>query len=284
MVLIPGPLIPGPEPVGKRYGLLSAAAGPLDMETHAKSGGYRYVPVTCGEAHTYAVDCSGGVVFNRSKEADPNNAEVDTGSFVVYSSIECGSVGYTAEEFRAQVERRLSNGEQGAAEYALWTGLAGDAASLGIPNFADDAAAVTPADDTQLAAVISALEEYAYFTQGYGNVAYIHAPASMAAWAATNHLIEKDGNLLKTHYGSVWVFGGGYPGTGAGGAAPPAGGSYLYVTGQVTVWRSADVWTYPVDQTLDRQTNQHFLLSEREYAIGFDCFAGRALFNPLGGS
>lgn len=284
MGIIPGPLIAGPEPLGKRYGLLSAASGPIDMETHAKGGGYRYVPVTCGEAHTYAVDCSGGLVVHGEKDGDSENAEVDTGAFVVYASLLCGSVGYSAEEFRTKVERRLLNGEQGAAEYALWTGLAADATPLGIENLDDEGSAVSVAIDTDLASVVSALEAYAYFTQGYGNTAYIHAPVSVAAWAASNHLIVKDGPLLRTHFGSVWVFGGGYPGTGANGTAPPAGGAYLYVTGQTTVWRSSDIFTYPVDQTMDRETNQHFLVSEREYAIGFDCFAGRALFDPAGGS
>lgn len=284
MALIPGPLIPGPEPVGKRYGLLSAAAGPLDMETHAKSGGYRYVPVTCGVSHTYAVDCSSGLVVNREKEDDPNNEQVDTGAFTVYSSILCGSVGYTEAEFRAQVERRLANGEQGAAEYALWTGRGADGASLGIPNLVGDAVDVSVPDDENLAVVFGELEDYAYRVQGYGNTAYLHVPVRVAAHAAANYLIVKDGNVWKTVYGTIVVFGGGYPGTGAAHAAPPAGGAYIYITGQTTVWRSADVFTYPVDQTLDRGTNQHFLLSEREYAVGFDCFAGRALFNPLGGS
>lgn len=284
MGIFPGPLIAGPEPLSRRYGLLSAAAGPLDLETHGKGGGYRYVPVTCGEAHTYAIDCSGGLVTHHSKSGDGENAEVETGAFVVYASLLCGSVGYTAAEFKTKVERRLLNGEQGAAEYALWTGLAADATPLGIENFDDEGVAVSVPEDDNFPSVVSALENYAYHTRGYGNVAYIHAPVSVAAYAARNLQIVKDGNLLRTPYGSVWVFGGGYPGTGANGAAPPTGGAYLYITGQTTVWRSADIFTFPVDQTLDRETNQHFLLSEREYAIGFDCLAGRALFNPVGGS
>lgn len=284
MGIIPGPLINGPEPVGRRYGLLSAASGPIDMDTHARGGGYRYVPVTCGEAHTYAVDCSGGLVIHGEKDFDPDNTTVDTGSFVVYASIECGALGYNSLEFRDKVERRLFTGEQGAAEYALWTGKAADGSPLGIPNLVDNSTDVAVPDDGDLASVVSALEDWVYRVQGYGNVAYIHAPASAAAWFGTNHLLWRDGNLAKTDFGSIIIFGGGYPGTGAEGDAPPLGGAYLYVTGQVTVWRSADVFTYPVEQTMDRTNNQHHLVSEREYAIGFDCVAGRAVFNPLGAS
>ena len=283
--IIPGPLIAGPEPVGRRYGLLSAAAGPIDLPEHGRGGGVRYVPVTCGEATPYPVACADGLVAHDAKEGQPDNALVEALPFVVYASIECGALGYREEEFRQKVERRLANGEQGAVELALWTGaVTVGGTPLGIENLQDSAVDIPVADDGDFAEVVGALERYIYYTAGYGNVAYIHASVDMAAWAGDHHLIEKDGPLKKTPYGSIWIFGGGYPGTGAGGAAPPAGGSYLYVTGQVTTWRSADVFTYPVDQTMDRFTNQRLLLSEREYAIGFDCATGRALFNPNGGS
>lgn len=286
MVMTPGPLISGPEPVGTRRGLFTAASGPISLPEKARGGGVRYIPVTCGEAHTYAIDCSGGVVLDTEKEADPNSPLVETGSFAVYASIECGAIGYTEREFEDQVVRRLLNGEQGAAEYGFWTGLGADGTSLGNQNLVDDSSAVTNPDDGNIVAVLAALEDYAYRVQGYGNVAYVHAPVSVAAWAASQHLVwEKSGDpRLYTPFGSIWVFGGGYPGTGPADAAPPAGGAYLYVTGQTTVWRSDDIWTYPVNQTMNRETNQHFLLSEREYVVAFDCFAGSALFNPLGGS
>jgi hypothetical protein len=283
--IIPGPLIAGPEPVGRRYGLLSAASGPIDLPDHGRGGGIRYVPVTCGEATPYPIDCAAGLVVHDEKEAQPDNAPFSALPFMVYASIECGAMGYSETEFRQKVERRLANGEQGAAEMALWTGavsLGGGA--LGIENLQDSASTVAVADDGDFAAVIGALEFFIYHVAGYGNTAYIHASVDMAAWAGDHHLVVQDGPLKKTPYGSIWVFGGGYPGTGAAGALPPAGGSYLYVTGQTTVWRSADLFTYPVNQTLDRSTNQRFLLSEREYAIGFDCATGRALFNPNGGS
>lgn len=262
---------------------MSAAAGPIDItDVHAKGGGYRYIPVTCGTANTWAIDCSGGQVLQTVKEMDPENAEVDTGSFVVYSSLECGAVGYTSQEFKDKVERRLLNGEQGAAEYALWTGLGADGTPLGIENLTDSGQTVTPGDPSSLPSVISALEEYAYLTQGYGNIAYIHAPVSVSSWTGNHYLFVQKGGITYTPYGSIWIFGGGYPGTGPGGVAPPLGGAYIYITGQTTVWRSPDIFTYPVEQTMDRTNNQHHLLSEREYAIGFDCFAGRALYDPVG--
>ena len=107
---------------------------------------------------------------------------------------------------------------------------------------------------------------------------------SVAAYAAAEYLVIDDGPVKRTPYGSIWVFGGGYPGTGDGGAAPPVGGAWIFVTGQTTVWRSPDVFVYPTDQTMDRATNQRRLLAERSYAIGFECLLGRTVFDPLGSS
>lgn len=284
MAIIPGPLVEGPPAVGSRYGLLTVASGPIDLPAHGRGGGVRYVPVTCGESHPYPIDCSAGVVNPVEKEGDPDNAEFDALPFVVYSSILCGSVGYTSREFIDKVEARLRLGEQGAAEMALWTGATAPTGGidLGITALADTGDNISVADNSSAPAVLAAMEAWIYRTQGYGGIAYIHAPVEAASWFGSEYLVIEKNGIKYTPYGSIWVFGGGYPGTGAAGAAPPAGGMYMYVTGQVNVWRSSDVFTYPIPQTLDRTSNQYFLLSEREYAIGFDCGAGRILYDPLG--
>lgn len=290
MGIIPGQLIQGPEPIRRRYGLLTAASGPLDLPSpHGQGGGVRYVPVTCGEAHPYPIGCYDGLVEvpAQGKPTDPENVQVEAPPFMVVASIECGAVGYTGAEFEEKVRRRLTNGEQGAAELALWTGLDPNGNGLDIPNLANTAEDVTVLDGGAtseiISEVVSALEDYAYNEQGYGNVAYIHAPVSVAAYAGEAGLIERDGNLKVTPYGSIWIFGGGYPGTGVAGAPPAVGGAFLHITGQVQVWRSPSEFVYPADQTMNRTTNQRLLIAEREYAIGFDCFNGRAEFDPLGG-
>lgn len=283
--IVPGPLITAPEPLGRRYGLLAGAAGPIDLPSHGAGGGVRYVPVTCGEAHSWPIECVEGAPGTTGKQGDPGDETIEANPFAVYASYECGSVGYTPTEFVDKVRRRLANGEQGAIEYALWTGNSDvGGTDLGIANFQDDGVAVSVADDSNITSVVSALESWAYTAMGYGNVAYIHAPVSMSAWFSDHHLMRLEGGLWKTDFGSVVIFGGGYPGTGANGDAAPVGGAYMYITGQTTVYRSAEPFVYPVPQTLDKGTNQYFLLAEREYAVAFDCMVGRALFNPLGGS
>lgn len=284
MAIIPGPLVPGPESLGRRYGLLAAALGPLDLSEHGRGGGVRFEPTTCGDTRLYTIACEGGSVVADAKTADANDDVVEALPFVVYASIECGAVGYTGTEFENKVRRRLENGEQRGAERALWSGEDENGDPLGITSLADGSDLVSVNDPASLASVVAALEGFAYGSEGYGNTAFIHAPASLAALAAEAHLVERSGTRLVTPLGSVWVFGGGYDGSGDGGELPPAGGAYLYVTGQVTVYRSPDVFVYPADQTMDRTTNQRFLLAEREYAIGVECLVGRALFDPEGGS
>ena len=286
MGIVPGQLTSAPEPLRRRYGLFTAASGPVDLPLpHGRGGGVRFIPVTCGVAHPYPVQCYDGLVEvpEDGKPVDDPDHEFETGVFAVVASEECGSAGFTAAEFEARVRRRLDNGEQGAAELALWTGLDPDGNALGIPHLAETTDTVTVSNPMEIQAVVAALEDWAYRVQGYGHVAYIHAPVAVAAWAADADLVIQDGPLKITPYGSVWIFGGGYPGTGASGALAPDGGAYIHVTGQVQVWRAPDPVVYPANQTMNRTTNQRLLIAEREYAISFDCMNGRALFDPLGG-
>jgi len=56
------------------------------------------------------------------------------------------------------------------------------------------------------------------------------------------------------------------------------GTSNAPLTGQTTVWRSPDVQVY---DSFANASNEVLLVAERAYAVSFDCFAGRAEFNPL---
>lgn len=286
MALIPGRLVTAPEPLRRRYGLFTAASGPVDLPSpHGQGGGVRYVPVTCGQAHPYPINCYDGLVEvpEEGKPRDPDNTLVEARPFMVVASIECGSVGYTSAEDEARVRRRLEAGEQGGAEFAFWTGLDRNGNDLDIVSLAGSAEDITVADELDIIEVVAALEDYAYRAQDYGYAAFLHAPVSVTAHAAESNLIVQDGPLMRTPYGSVWVFGGGYPGSGQGATEPPDGGTFIHVTGQVTVWRAESEHVFPVDQTMDRSTNQRLLVAEREYAIGYDCLNGRAAYDPLGG-
>lgn len=248
MALVPAPLVPAPEPRATRYGLLTAANGPLDLPPHGAGGGIRYEPVSCGVAHTFPVECDD---TPPEKTFDPNDDVVDAAPFLVYASLTCGSVGHTPGELEDKVRRRLAAGEQTQVEAALADVLSADATALTAP------------DPTAVASVVGELEAWLYAR--YGHVGYLHAPVRAAAAAQEASLLLRDGPVWRTAMGTIWVFGGGYPDD-----------DTVYITGQVTVWRSPDVQVPPAGQVFDRVTNQYALLAEREYAVAYDCVAASA--------
>jgi hypothetical protein len=266
--LVPAPLTTAPEPGNRRYGLFSAASGPIDLPTGGEGGGVRYVVDTCGEAYPYGITCYGqdGNPAAPAKPLDGEPDETETGVFAVLSTLNCGAVGYTIDEYRNKIRRRFEAAEQAAVERALWTGEDFQGNPLGIRSL-DDVAVAIPAgyDEGLVTDVVGALERYAYTENGYGFTAYIHAPVEVAAFAAEAGLVLPDGPRKVTPMGSIWVFG----------AYPPG---EVIVTGQTTVWRAPETQVY---DAFENETNERLLVAERAYAVGFDCFAGRAEFNPL---
>lgn len=266
MAIIPGMTVPAPERLRRRYGLFDAASGPIDLPAHGEGGGVRFVPQDCGEAYAYGINCYGGEVSAPAKPLDGQAAEVVSGVFSVLATLNCGAVGYTDEENRTTVRRRLEGTEQAAVEAALWTGLDFEGNALGTLALDSEASDVpTGYDPGLITDVVGALERYAYTDNQYGGVAYIHAPVEVAAFAAEAGLIIPDGNRKVTPMGSVWVFG-----------AYPAGS--VIVTGQTAVWRAPEIQVY---NAFERPTNEVTLVAERAYAVAFECFAGRAEFDPL---
>lgn len=271
MVITPPTVVPAPEPRGLRYGLLQAANGPIDLPTHGLAGGIVYEPVSCGFTRSYPTLCHTGMESRgqdqeqgpEEKEFDPDETPITRESFVVYSSLACGSAGKTSADLEAKVRRRMANGEQSQAEAGMATILAAGATPLVAPGLT-------------LPDVIGELEQWLYGSDAlpapadaqYGNVGYLHAPPRIAAHAMDADLIVPDGPLLRTRMGTIWVFGGGYPDDGT-----------IYISGNVTVWRAPDVFVSPPQQLLNRTTNQYHLIAEREYVVSYDCVAASAIFN-----
>lgn len=267
--IVPAPVVPAPEQIRRRYGLFDAASGPLDLPQHGEGGGVRFTPLTCGGAYAYGVSCY-APGDAPAKPLDSGNGEVSTGVFAVLSTLLCGSVGYTDEEFRNQVRRRLEGSEQAAVEAAFWGGLDFEDQDLDILTLisgpSDNPTEPIPAgyDPGLITDVVGALERYAYTVQGYGGTAYIHAPIEVAAFAAEAGLVLPDGNRKVTPMGSVWAFG-----------AYPAGS--VIVTGQTTLWRAPEIQVY---NSFDQNTNEVLMVAERAYSVAYECFAGSAEFDP----
>jgi len=270
MATIPGMVVPAPEQLRRRYGLFDAVTGPLDLPAHGEGGGVRFVPMNCGNAYAYGVACYEGGDQAPAKPLDGDTGEVSTGVFAVLSTLNCGAVGYTTDEYRNKVRRRLEGTEMAAVEAAFWGGDDFQGNPLDILSLSAQAEPVDAGYDPGLITdVIGALERYAYTEQQYGGVAFIHAPIEVAAFAAEAGLVlpETTGPTGRkvTPLGSVWVFG-----------AYPSGS--VIITGQTTVWRSPEIQVY---NSFENATNEVLLIAERGYSVAFECFAGEAEFNPL---
>lgn len=260
MAFIPAPILAAPIARGRRYGLLTAANGPVDLPDRGQAAGIVYEPVTCGVTRSYPIECPADVT-PPDKVFDPADDFVEAEAFLVYATYRCGAAGNTAASIEEKVRRRLENAEQVGAE-------AGFAAVL--------AAAATPisaGEPDSIRSVVGELEQWLYGADGagYGFGGFLHAPIRAAAYAAHAGLLIKQGIYWQTALGTTWVFGGGYPDDGS-----------IYITGQVTVWRSPDLIVPPTGQTFDRRLNQYNALAERTYAVAYDCAAAVADFTPAG--
>lgn len=258
--IIPPQVVPAPEPLGLRYGLLSVATGPGILPAHARAGGLIYEPVSCGHTRVYPTTCHASRE-DQPKIFDPGDAWIEQEPFVVYATLQCGAAGNTTADLEAKVRRRFANGEQTSVEAEMALRLAAGATPLTAPGLT-------------LADTVAELEQWLYGNDttapadaNYGNVGFLHASPRICALAMEEDLIVQDGQLLRTRMGTVWVFGGGYPDDGT-----------IYVSGNVAVWRSADVMVPPVAQLLDKATNQFYVVAEREYVVSYDCVAASATY------
>jgi hypothetical protein len=264
VAIVPAPTVDPPEPLGLRYGLLTAAAGPLDLPSPGGfGGGVTYDPVSCGGAHRLDMACLAEDPEDRPvKTFDPADTWVEAAPFVTYASLTCGAVGYPGDRADAKVRRRLFNGEQSQVEQHLGIVLS------------DDATPVATGDPTEIRSVVGSLEQWLYGgaddEQGYGSIGFLHMPLRFAALTDFLGLRRDEGGRYRTKLNTVVVFGD-YPDNGS-----------VFITGHVTTYRAPEPSVAPRSQVLNRVTNQLYMLAEREWAVAYDCAAGVATFTGGG--
>jgi hypothetical protein len=281
------------------------ASGPLELPPHGFTSGAIWAPDTCGLALVNPVACATPPYAAFTLSGIEPLAQA--WPFAVYASLVTAGVGYSNEEARRRVERRLLNTEQTVAEKALWGGTAtlftnqqnyagtvpGTAGGGGVAGVANgilaqiaSAGAAAGFFDlgtaTTVKDAVSVLEQSA--AANYYGQATIHARPRIAAFAGAAAQFRviglpptPDKTYMYTNNLNVWNFGNGYAGTGPAGQAvdetPVTGFEYMWATGRVVVWRSPEIWVSPAEVLLDRNTNQRGLYAFRDYMIGVECFA-----------
>lgn len=286
-----------PQPLGARYGLLAAAAGPVVMPSKAQGGGITYYPTSCGFTREYPIECGpddspGDSPGDDIKTFDPGTAFTEGDPFLLYSTIQCGSAGLgaLAQDAVDTIDRRLrlrfSNGLSAGVEEAASTAFA----LSGAPELA-------ATDPTDIVSVVATLEQWLYGRQavdlfgggtdpgqGYGMRGYLHVTPRAFDYMKSEHLIEPDPDNRRiwiTPIGTV-VVPGAYSGALPGDGAATPGTDALWITGQFTVWESPDTIKPDLRETFDRETNQWMALIERVFMVTWDCAIGAAAFNYEG--
>lgn len=269
MAAVTGPVyIPqNPTPVVPRYGLFNVAVGPLDLVPHGYSGGIEYDVGTCSLPVGYEVNCM------ESHAAKTFEGAIDTITglpFIVYSSITCSPVSLTnfgQDRVRNYLFQQLVAGEQAAVERIFSTSDFGMGAGL-----ANNPDAVNLGSAAGIVQGVSMLEEWLY--ERYGLPGVLHVPMRAAAYVQGAHLADHESATgpWKTPVGTLVSFGN-YAGEGPTGQAPAAGTTWLYITGQMAVFRAPDsrLLDIPVGQVLNRATNTVEIIMEREYVVTYDC-------------
>lgn len=269
MAVTTGPVyVPAPNPVVPRYGLFSVATGPLDIPIQARNGGVQYQISVCDLPELYEVNCQED---HETKVIESGVTTVTGAPFVVYSAIRCSLVGLVnqgEEAVRRYLFDQLVAGEQGVVERAFSTGAVGLLPSL--VGATDLGAAQGPVQ------AVGILESWLYARYGLPGV--IHAPMLAAPYFSGAHIIERDGSaaapIWKTAVGTKVSFGD-YAGTGPTGQVPGTGDTWIYITGQVAIWRTPDseVLVPPMNQVITTATNLITTVMEREYVLTYDCYA-----------
>lgn len=269
MAMLNGPVyVPAPNPILPRYGLFSCSTGPLDLPVHARIGGLQYEIGSCTLPNGYTVNCqdshaqksfNGGIVTNLGYP------------FVVYAGIECGVVGlanWGQERIRKFLYEQLTAGEQARVENIFSQSAFGQ--TLGLSNNPNTVYLGTAKD---IVDGVSQLESWLYARYGLPGV--LHIPMAGAAYMTRYKQAKRSGigNPLETGASTLVSFGN-YAGLGPSGSPAVSGSTYIYITGQVAVWRTPDseLLDIPLGQVINRATNTVDIVMEREYVVTYDCF------------
>lgn len=260
--------VPAPNPVVPRSGLFTVATGPLDLPIPARRGGLQYQLANCQLPNGYAVGCA---VDLQSKSFPGTVTTVVGDPFVIYSTVSCSPVGLTnwgEDAVRQFLYQQLVAGEQSTLENIFSTSSFGVNPGIqGAPGLVNLGSAQGPIQ------AVSILENWLYAR--YGLPGIIHSPMFAAAYFSGSHAAQHNDpdGIWRTDVGTKFSFGN-YAGTGPTGQVPGANSVWVYITGQVAIWRTpdSDLFMPTMGQVINRSTNVLNIVMEREYVITYDCY------------
>lgn len=205
----------------------------------------------------------------RKDSVDTEPSFVATQPFTVYNVSPPCAGGYAMDRAQDRARERLEATEWIAVEHAFQSGFCG-----AVPNLAGaDIELPAGEEPVSIARALSYLE---FGLRNSGSPGVIHAPRD--SYPFLRSFIGRYGTKLETQVGAGWAFGRGYTTVPPGEQAPdeqvPVADdmtTWLYVTGNVRIWRSqirtpGDRWS-----TFNWRDNQTRAVAERTYTVAYDC-------------
>jgi hypothetical protein len=192
-------------------------------------------------------------------------ATIATDPFTVYLIRACAPVGDVDAQGRAM--KMFNGSEQIGVEKGFWSQITKSGAG---------AVDITPgAGGTITPAIgLAMLEQYA--AQHYGGRPTIHCSRGVGSLLGSHQSIERHGNQMETVLGAKVSAGGGYdPQTGPNGAGATSQQAWMFVTGEVSLWKgAAEVHGPTIRQSSVQQNqpvNEWIVMVERTYLTSPDC-------------
>lgn len=251
MPVAPPTVVASPvSPAGRRYSILDAANGPLDLPGD-RLVGLNYEAPWCTSAIAKDVECTSPGTL----DPGPGTGMVEGVEFTAEVGLSCIAVGKSWEDradgtrgMRSDVLAALEASEHVAVEDHLADGLAAAAGAVNVGAAVD------------IVQAVSLLETHAYVTARYGLVATLHVPIALWAFARDHSQWDKEGRVFRTDLGTV--------------VAPNAGlpDDTVYITGAVSLWRASRATTTDERGSLDRTTNEWKAFGWRDYVAAWECF------------
>lgn len=222
------------------------------------------VSLNCITTNSQAVwPCPDGVPPTKTFDNSP--AWIDGFRFQVYAGVKCKTIGFDPEGALEEATQVFLNKESVAVEAALM-----EQRFVALADHWPAPTDITPAAGAVKPAVgLALLEQHAGVN--YAGVPTIHATRAVGALLNDAAGVEYSGNMLVSPQGSKVASGAGYgiANQSPAGAAAPAGESWVYATGEVSVARGEIIPKWE----LDRSSNEVTLLIERPYIAVVDCYA-----------
>jgi hypothetical protein len=244
-----------------RYGLFSVAMMPDDDVRWQL--GLEYEPLQGAIGQLRASECVDDYTGSVAPTEIPGAQQAIP--FLVTGDYFCKSAARSLQEAEERARLHLAASEERSVEFAIATGSAGNE-----PSF-QGATDLTPsAGPVSLIEAFSVLESALVFDRH--SVGTIHIPRRLATYAKDRSLMMYVGQHMETCLGTYVVPGAGYDiaNIGPDGLAPAAGEYWVYATSRPVIRRGSVFLQTDESKFLDRNTNDVFIIAQREYIVQWD--------------